>query len=117
MNIDDPIQAPAEENPQEPINLDVDPKRVSLAPQIVDERAAKFHVAMGPESPGFNIIRDNITDGKEQELRQQHAVTQSIAQRNERLQKIQSVLSQNPGKTFTPDEVDWMVTQSQKPDI
>lgn len=83
----------------------------SLSEEVAKNRAARFNLAFGDNSPGVDALRLSIQNGTENETRQQLAMAKDAEVRQIKQQMIQEVAAARQGK-LTDEEIEQILSLS-----
>ena len=98
------VQPPKVEGVTTTTEIDMTPKTPSLDGPLPDEsiakvRSGKYHLALGDQSPGRDVLTDSVLTGTEKVLRNQAAQTQFLKDEEARSVFIRNFISNNPKAT------------------
>lgn len=103
-------------NPQpvtdEGINLN--PQSPALPEQTINDRAARADYALGQDSPGHAVLKDEFTQGNEGRIREMAARGADNAFKQQKLDMVNTALSK--GASLSPEEMQTLVSVGTTPE-
>lgn len=82
----------------------------------VEQKAHKVDFALGPESPGLNVLRDNLWYGQDGQLRDRVALSEQLKGQKIKTQMMQSLIQQatETGTPMTPEDEAFIMALTQE---